>query len=166
MKLKMLSGPLIREIVNVKLPARLRQASQRVYQGGWCPLRRPPDRQFRGVRSKENANLQANETFHKKKADFLSKESYLLMIRPTSQTRTARRHPPPRPRILGHAPSVRLDRGIFQDGSCLTARHHTSVAGPASTLRLLYSRREGPGRAQTNFASQGFFNFTVFMAPT
>jgi hypothetical protein len=49
MKLKMLSGPLIREIVNVKLLEHALPAPQRETRVA-CPLRRLPDRQFRGVR--------------------------------------------------------------------------------------------------------------------
>ncbi len=82
MRLKMLSGPLIREIVNVKLLEHGFTQHRNVYTRVGMPLYEVYKiDNSDGYESRENANLQPNpETFHKKKADFLSKESYLLMI--------------------------------------------------------------------------------------
>jgi hypothetical protein len=84
MRLRFLSGPLIRELVSVKLLEHGFDKARNVYTRVGMPLYDVYSiDNSEGYEAKENANLQANpETFHKKKADFLSKESYLLMIPP------------------------------------------------------------------------------------
>lgn len=82
MKLRFLSGPLIRELVSVKLLEHGFDKQRNVYTRVGMPLYDVYSiDNSEGYEAKENANLQPNpETFHKKKADFLSKESYLLML--------------------------------------------------------------------------------------
>ncbi|HET6581088.1 MAG TPA: anaerobic ribonucleoside-triphosphate reductase, partial [Methanoregula sp.] len=84
MGLKSLSGPLIREIVNITLLERgmiqYRNVSTRVgtpvYDAHQIDV-------GRGFEAHDNANLQENaETSHKKKADKISKEQYLLQLPP------------------------------------------------------------------------------------
>ncbi|MDI9643882.1 MAG: anaerobic ribonucleoside-triphosphate reductase [Candidatus Verstraetearchaeota archaeon] len=173
MRLKMLSGPLIREIVNVKLLEHGFAKQRNVYTRVGMPLYEV----YRidnsdGYESRENANLQPNpETFHKKKADFLSKESYLLMI----PSHIADAHLKgdihlhdleywgTRPFCQDHDLRYFFFYGLMPDGTGT----HTSVAGPAkhAEVAILHAAKV-LGAAQTNFAGgQGFFNFTVFMAP-
>ncbi len=84
MGLKSLSGPLIREIVNMMLleggMVEYRNVSTRVgtpvYDAHLIDV-------GRGFEAHDNANLQENaETSHKKKADKISKEQYLLQLPP------------------------------------------------------------------------------------
>lgn len=173
MNLKMLSGPLIREIVNVKLLEHGFAKHRNVYTRVGMPLYDVYQiDNSAGFESRENANLQPNpETFHKKKADFLSKESYLLMI----PSHIADAH------LRGDIHLHDLDywgtRPFCQDWDLRYFFHyglmpdgtgtHTSVAGPAkhAEVAILHAAKV-LGAAQTNFAGgQGFFNFTVFMAP-
>ena len=173
MQLKMLSGPLIREIVNVKLLEHGFAKHRNVYTRVGMPLFEVYQiDNSEGYESKENANLQANpETFHKKKADFLSKESYLLMI----PSHIADAHL--RGDIHLHDLEYWGTRPFCQDWDLRYFFHyglmpdgtgtHTSVAGPAkhAEVAILHAAKV-LGAAQTNFAGgQGFFNFTVFMAP-
>ncbi|MCQ5377602.1 MAG: anaerobic ribonucleoside-triphosphate reductase [Candidatus Methanomethylicia archaeon] len=173
MKLKMLSGPLIREIVNVKLLEHGFAKQRNVYTRVGMPLYEVYQiDNSEGYESRENANLQPNpETFHKKKADFLSKESYLLMI----PSHIADAHL--RGDIHLHDLEYWGTRPFCQDWDLRYFFHyglmpdgtgtHTSVAGPAkhAEVAILHAAKV-LGAAQTNFAGgQGFFNFTVFMAP-
>jgi len=84
MGLKSLSGPLIREIVNITLlekgMVQYRNVSTRVgtpvYDAHLIDV-------GKGFEAHDNANLQENaETSHKKKADKISKEQYLLQLPP------------------------------------------------------------------------------------
>jgi anaerobic ribonucleoside-triphosphate reductase len=84
MGLQSLSGPLIREIMNISLLERgliqYRNVCTRVgtpvYDAHLIDV-------GRGFEAKDNANLQENaETSHKKKADKISKEQYLLQLPP------------------------------------------------------------------------------------
>jgi len=84
MELRTLSGPLIREIVNITLMehglVQYRNVCTRVgtpvYDAHLIDV-------GRGFEAKDNANLQENaETSHKKKADKISKEQYLLQLPP------------------------------------------------------------------------------------
>ncbi|NPE32047.1 anaerobic ribonucleoside-triphosphate reductase, partial [Methanococcoides sp. SA1] len=84
MNIKFLSGPLIRELVNMILLERghleWRNVSTRVGSPVFdaCEID-----QGSGFEANENANLQENaETSHKKKADKISKEQYLLLLPP------------------------------------------------------------------------------------
>jgi len=91
MDLQALSGPLVREIVNITLlekgMVQYRNACTRVgtpvYDAHQIDV-------GRGFEARDNANLQENaETSHKKKADKISKEQYLLQLPPTSRTTTS-----------------------------------------------------------------------------
>jgi anaerobic ribonucleoside-triphosphate reductase len=173
MKLRFLSGPLIRELVSVKLLEHGFDKYRNVYTRVGMPLYDvySIDRS-EGYEAKENANLQPNpETFHKKKADFLSKESYLLMMPPRIADAHLRgdihihdlEYWGTRPFCQDHDLRYFFYYGLMPDGTGT----HTSVAGPAkhAEVAILHAAKV-LGAAQTNFAGgQGFFNFTVFMAP-
>ncbi len=84
MGVKFLSGPLVRELVNIILLERghteWRNISTRVGTPVFDAYRIDMGT---GFEANDNANLQENaETSHKKKADKMSKEQYLLMIPP------------------------------------------------------------------------------------
>lgn len=171
--LKFLSGPLIREMVNMILLERghieWRNVSTRVgtpvYDACEIDL-------GSGFEAKDNANLQENaETSHKKKADKISKEQYLLLLPP----KLADLH------LNGDLHIHDLEYlgtrafcqdwdlryffyyGLMPDGSGAKA----SVAGPAmkAEVAILHAVK-ALGSAQTNFAGgQGFYNFLTFLAP-
>ena len=125
-----------------------------------------------GFEAQENANLQDNaETSHKKKADKICKEQYLLLLPP----KLADAH------LSGDLHIHDLEYfgtrgfcqdwdlryffyyGLMPDGSGTKA----SVAGPAKKpeVAILHAVKI-LGSAQTNFAGgQGFFNFLTFIAP-
>jgi ribonucleoside-triphosphate reductase len=173
MKLKFLSGPLIRELVSVKLLEHGFDKARNVYTRVGMPLYDVYSiDNSEGYEAKENANLQANpETFHKKKADFLSKESYLLML-PSNVADAHLRgdihihdleYWGTRPFCQDWDLRYFFYHGLMPDGTGT----HTSVAAPAkhAEVAILHAAKV-LGAAQTNFAGgQGFFNFTVFMAP-
>jgi len=84
MGVKFLSGPLVRELVNIILLERghteWRNISTRVGTPVYDAYKIDMGT---GFEAKDNANLQENaETSHKKKADKMSKEQYLLMLPP------------------------------------------------------------------------------------
>ncbi len=84
MDVKFLSGPLVREIVNVILLERHHLEWRNICTRVGTPVY---DAHLidvgSGFEAHENANLQENaETSHKKKADKISKEQYLLLIPP------------------------------------------------------------------------------------
>lgn len=84
MGVKFLSGPLVRELVNIILlehgHTEWRNISTRV---GTPVIDAYRIDMGTGFEAKDNANLQENaETSHKKKADKMSKEQYLLMLPP------------------------------------------------------------------------------------
>jgi ribonucleoside-triphosphate reductase len=84
MNVKYLSGPLVREIMNVVLLERHHPEWRNICTRVGTPVF---DAHLidigTGFESKENANLQENaETSHKKKADKISKEQYLLLLPP------------------------------------------------------------------------------------
>ncbi|MBC7112911.1 MAG: anaerobic ribonucleoside-triphosphate reductase [Candidatus Methanomethyliales bacterium] len=173
MKLRFLSGPLIRELVSVKLLEHGFDKYRNVYTRVGMPLYDVYSIDHsEGYEAKENANLQPNpETFHKKKADFLSKESYLLMMPPRIADAHLRgdihihdlEYWGTRPFCQDHDLRYFFYYGLMPDGTGT----HTSVAGPAkhAEVAILHAAKV-LGAAQTNFAGgQGFFNFTVFMAP-
>ncbi|MHC1630194.1 MAG: anaerobic ribonucleoside-triphosphate reductase [Methanoculleaceae archaeon] len=125
-----------------------------------------------GFEAHDNANLQENaETSHKKKADKISKEQYLLQLPPD----LADRH------LMGDIHIHDLEYfgtrpfcqdwdlryffyyGLMPDGSGTKA----SVAGPAMRpeVAVLHAVK-ALGSAQTNFAGgQGYYNFLTFLAP-
>ena len=173
MGVKFLSGPLVREIVNVILledhHIEWRNISTRVgtpvYDAHMIDV-------GDGFESNENANLQDNaETSHKKKADKISKEQYLLSL----PLKLADAH------IKGDIHIHDLEYfgtrsfcqdwdlryffyyGLMPDGSGTKA----SVAGPAKKAEVAVLHAvKALGSAQTNFAGgQGFYNFLTFIAP-
>jgi len=84
MNVKYLSGPLVREIMNVILLERHHPEWRNICTRVGTPVF---DAHLidigTGFEAKENANLQENaETSHKKKADKISKEQYLLLLPP------------------------------------------------------------------------------------
>lgn len=84
MNVKYLSGPLVREIMNVVLLERHHPEWRNICTRVGTPVF---DAHLidigNGFEARENANLQENaETSHKKKADKISKEQYLLLLPP------------------------------------------------------------------------------------
>jgi len=171
--LRALSGPLIREIVNITL---LEQGM--VQYRNVCTRVGTPvfDAHLidvgRGFEAHDNANLQENaETSHKKKADKISKEQYLLQLPPE----LADRHLAGDLHIhdleyFGSRPFCQdwdlryfFYYGLMPDGNGTKA----SVAGPAKRAEVAVLHAvKALGSAQTNFAGgQGYYNFLTFMAP-
>ncbi|MCE8426009.1 MAG: anaerobic ribonucleoside-triphosphate reductase [Candidatus Methanoperedens sp.] len=173
MGVKFLSGPLVRELVNIILLERghteWRNISTRVGTPVFDAYRIDMGT---GFEANDNANLQENaETSHKKKADKMSKEQYLLMIPPD----LADAH------LNGDIHIHDLEYfgtrafcqdwdlryffyyGLMPDGSGTKA----SVAGPAKKAEVaILHAVKALGSAQTNFAGgQGFYNFLTFIAP-
>jgi ribonucleoside-triphosphate reductase len=173
MGLKSLSGPLIREIVNITLlekgMVQYRNVSTRVgtpvYDAHMIDV-------GRGFEAHDNANLQENaETSHKKKADKISKEQYLLQLPPS----LADYHLSGEMHIhdleyFGTRPFCQdwdlryfFYYGLMPDGTGTKA----SVAGPAKRAEVaILHAVKALGSAQTNFAGgQGYYNFLTFLAP-
>ncbi|KPQ44920.1 MAG: anaerobic ribonucleoside-triphosphate reductase, partial [Candidatus Methanoperedens nitroreducens] len=173
MNVKFLSGPLVRELVNIILlehgHTEWRNISTRVGTPVFDAYRIDMGS---GFEARDNANLQENaETSHKKKADKMSKEQYLLMIPP----KLADSH------LNGDIHIHDLEYfgtrafcqdwdlryffyyGLMPDGSGTKA----SVAGPAKKAEVaILHAVKALGSAQTNFAGgQGFYNFLTFIAP-
>jgi ribonucleoside-triphosphate reductase len=125
-----------------------------------------------GYEAKENANLQPNpETVHKKKADRLSKEEYLLLMPP--ELATAHHQGDLHIHTLeyfGSRPFCQdwdlryfLYYGLLPDGKGF----QSSVAGPAKQpeVAILHSVKV-LAAGQTNFSGgQGFMYYTLFLAP-
>ncbi len=171
--LKSLSGPLIREIMNIVLLERGMVQYRNVCTRVGTPVY---DAHMidvgRGFEAKDNANLQENaETSHKKKADKISKEQYLLQLPP----HLADRHLCGDLHIhdleyFGSRPFCQdwdlryfLYYGLMPDGNGTKA----SVAGPAKRAEVAVLHAvKALGSAQTNFAGgQGYYNFLTFLAP-
>lgn len=173
MGLKSLSGPLIREIVNITLLEKgmiqYRNVSTRVgtpvYDAHMIDV-------GMGFEAHDNANLQENaETSHKKKADKISKEQYLLQLPPN----LADYHLSGEMHIhdleyFGTRPFCQdwdlryfFYYGLMPDGNGTKA----SVAGPAKRAEVaILHAVKALGSAQTNFAGgQGYYNFLTFLAP-
>ena len=173
MGVKFLSGPLVRELVNIILLERghteWRNISTRVGTPVYDAYKIDMGT---GFEKNDNANLQENaETSHKKKADKMSKEQYLLMVPP----KLADAH------LNGDIHIHDLEYlgtrafcqdwdlryffyyGLMPDGSGTKA----SVAGPAKKAEVaILHAVKALGSAQTNFAGgQGFYNFLTFIAP-
>jgi anaerobic ribonucleoside-triphosphate reductase len=173
MGLHSLSGPLIREIVNITLLERSLIQYRNVCTRVGTPVY---DAHLidvgRGFEAKDNANLQENaETSHKKKADKISKEQYMLQLPPA----LADHHLSGDIHIhdleyFGTRPFCQdwdlryfFYYGLMPDGNGTKA----SVAGPArrAEVAVLHAVK-ALGSAQTNFAGgQGYYNFLTFMAP-
>jgi len=173
MGLKSLSGPLIREVLNITLLEHdlvtyrnvLTRVGTPVYDAHLIDV-------GRGFEAHDNANLQENaETSHKKKADKISKEQYLLQLPPE----LADHHLSGDLHIhdleyFGTRPFCQdwdlryfFYYGLMPDGSGTKA----SVAGPArrAEVAVLHAVK-ALGSAQTNFSGgQGYYNFLTFIAP-
>ncbi len=173
MGLKTLSGPLIREIMNIVLLERGHVQWRNVCTRVGTPVY---DAHLIdvgcGFEAHDNANLQENaETSHKKKADKISKEQYLLSLPP----HLADRHLCGDLHIhdleyFGSRPFCQdwdlryfLYYGLMPDGNGTKA----SVAGPANRAEVAVLHAvKALGSAQTNFAGgQGYYNFLTFLAP-
>lgn len=173
LKLKSLSGPLIREILNITLLERDLTSYRNVCTRVGTPVY---DAHLidvgRGFEAHDNANLQENaETSHKKKADKISKEQYLLQLPPE----LADYHLAGDLHIhdleyFGTRPFCQdwdlryfFYYGLMPDGSGTKA----SVAGPAKRAEVAVLHAvKALGSAQTNFAGgQGYYNFLTFLAP-
>jgi anaerobic ribonucleoside-triphosphate reductase len=178
LNLKFISGPLIRELVNNVLLAKSAQTPEfALYRNILTRVGAPVYDAYKidmgtGYKAKENANLQPNpETAHKRKADWVSGEEYLLLMPPKiSDAHLAGDIHIHDLEYFGTRPFCQdwdlryfLYYGLMPDG--LGTR--TSIAGPAKhpevailhTAKILAS-------AQTNFAGgEGFYNFLVFLAP-
>jgi ribonucleoside-triphosphate reductase len=178
LRLKFISGPLIRELVNnVLLDKSKEKQEYAVYRNVLTRVGTPVYDAYlmdlgTGFKANENANLQPNaETSHKRKADWVSGEEYLLLMPP----KLADAHMAGDLHIhdleyFGTRPFCQdwdlryfFYYGLMPDGMGT----RTSVAGPAKhpevailhTAKILAS-------AQTNFAGgEGFYNFLVFLAP-
>jgi len=173
MDLHTLSGPLIREIVNITLMERGLVQYRNVCTRVGTPVF---DAHLIdvgcGFEAKDNANLQENaETSHKKKADKISKEQYLLQLPP----HLADHHLSGDIHIhdleyFGTRPFCQdwdlryfFYYGLMPDGNGTKA----SVAGPAKRAEVAVLHAvKALGSAQTNFAGgQGYYNFLTFLAP-
>jgi ribonucleoside-triphosphate reductase len=125
-----------------------------------------------GYEARENANLQPNpETVHKKKADRLSKEQYLLLMDPKLATAHHQgdihihtlEYFGTRPFCQDWDLRYFLYYGLLPDGSGF----RSSVAGPAKQpeVAILHSVKV-LAAGQTNFSGgQGFMYYTIFLAP-
>ena len=173
MGIQALSGPLIREIMNITLLERGMIQYRNVCTRVGTPVY---DAHLidvgRGFEAKDNANLQENaETSHKKKADKISKEQYLLQLPP----HLADHHLAGDIHIhdleyFGTRPFCQdwdlryfFYYGLMPDGNGTKA----SVAGPAKRCEVAVLHAvKALGSAQTNFAGgQGYYNFLTFLAP-
>jgi ribonucleoside-triphosphate reductase (formate) len=125
-----------------------------------------------GFEKNENANLQSNpETIHKKKADLMSKEQYLLLMPPD----LANKHHSgdihihtleyfgSRPFCQDYDLRYFFKYGFIADG----LGYKSSVAGPPkhASVAILQSVKV-LAAGQTNFSGgQGFMYYTMFLAP-
>lgn len=178
LRLKFISGPLIRELVNnILLDKSKEKPEYALYRNILTRVGAPVYDAYlmdmgQGFKATENANLQPNpETAHKRKADWVSGEEYLLLMPP----KIADAHLAGDLHIhdleyFGTRPFCQdwdlryfFYYGLMPDG----IGTRTSIAGPAKhpevailhTAKILAS-------AQTNFAGgEGFYNFLVFLAP-
>lgn len=173
MDVKFLSGPLVREIVNVILLERHHLEWRNICTRVGTPVY---DAHLidvgSGFEAHENANLQENaETSHKKKADKISKEQYLLLIPPyLSDHHLAGDLHIHDLEYFGTRPFCQdwdlryfFYYGLMPDGNGTKA----SVAGPAKRAEVAVLHAvKALGSAQTNFAGgQGYYNFLTFLAP-
>lgn len=171
--LQSLSGPLIREIVNMTLLERGLTSYRNVCTRVGTPVF---DAHLidvgRGFEAHDNANLQENaETSHKKKADKISKEQYLLQLPPDLADHHLRgdlhihdlEYFGTRPFCQDWDLRYFFYYGLMPDGNGTKA----SVAGPAKRAEVAVLHAvKALGSAQTNFAGgQGYYNFLTFVAP-
>lgn len=178
MQPQFVSGPMIRELVNnILLEWSSKHPELGIYRNLLTRVGAPVYDAYlidsgMGFEARENANLQINpETIHKKKADRLSKEEYLLLMPP--ELATAHHQGDIHIHMLeyfGSRPFCQdwdlryfFRYGFMADGSGF----QSSVAGPAKrpSVALLHSVKV-LAAAQTNFAGgQGYMYYTLFMAP-
>jgi len=178
LNLKFVSGPLVRELVNNILLSKSAQKPEfALYRNILTRVGAPVYDAYKidlgeGYKAKENANLQPNpETAHKRKADWVSGEEYLLLMPP----HIADAHLSGDLHIhdleyFGTRPFCQdwdlryfFYYGLMPDG--LGTR--TSIAGPAkhAEVAILHTAKI-LASAQTNFAGgEGFYNFLIFLAP-
>jgi len=177
-KPKFVSGPMIREMTNnVLLEWAEEKPELAIYRNLLTRVGAPVYDAYQidtgeGFEAKENANLQPNpETVHKKKADMLSKEEYLLLMPP--ELATAHQSGDIHIHTLeyfGSRPFCQdwdlryfLYYGLLPDGKGF----QSSVAGPAKQpeVAILHSVKV-LAAGQTNFSGgQGFMYYTLFLAP-
>ncbi|MEM2212608.1 MAG: anaerobic ribonucleoside-triphosphate reductase [Candidatus Nezhaarchaeales archaeon] len=178
LKAKFVSGPLIREIVNNVLLERAQTTPKYyIYRNILTRVGTPVYDAYlidlgAGFEAKENANLQPNpETSHKKKGDRVSKEEYLLLMQPELADAHLKgdihihdlEYFGTRPFCQDWDLRFFFYYGLLPDGMGIKS----STAAPAkhAEVALLHSVK-ALASAQTNFAGgQGFYNYTVFMAP-
>ncbi len=174
-RLRELSAAMIREIVNTILLERghpeWRNVSTRVGTPVYdAHLIDTGDRM--GFEKNDNANLQDNaETSHKKKADKMCKEQYLLMMPPKLADAHLNgdvhihdlEYFGTRPFCSSWDLRYFFYYGLMPDGNGTKA----SVAGPAKKAEVaILHAVKALGSAQTNAAGgQGFYNFLTFLAP-
>ncbi|RZN14639.1 MAG: anaerobic ribonucleoside-triphosphate reductase [Methanosarcinales archaeon] len=173
MGVKFLSGPLIREIVNIVLLEHGHMEWRNISTRVGTPVYDAHQIDIGGgFEARDNANLQENaETSHKKKADKISKEQYLLLLPP--QIADAHLKGDIHIHDLEYLGTRAFCQdwdlryffyyGLMPDGSGIKA----SVAGPAMKpeVAVLHAVK-ALGSAQTNFSGgQGFYNFLTFLAP-
>jgi len=178
LKLSFISGPLIRELVNnVLLDKSKEKHEYAIYRNVLTRVGAPVYDAYlmdigQGFKANENANLQPNaETSHKRKADWVSGEEYLLLMPPE----LADAHLSGDLHIhdleyFGTRPFCQdwdlryfFYYGLMPDGMGT----RTSVAGPAKhpEVAILHTAKV-LASAQTNFAGgEGFYNFLIFLAP-
>ena len=177
-KPKFVSGPMLREMTNnVLLEWAEEKPELGIYRNLLTRVGAPVYDAYQidtgnGYEAKENANLQPNpETVHKKKADRLSKEEYLLLMPP--ELATAHHQGDIHIHTLeyfGSRPFCQdwdlryfLYYGLLPDGKGF----QSSVAGPAKQpeVAILHSVKV-LAAGQTNFSGgQGFMYYTLFLAP-
>ncbi len=168
-----LTAPLIREVVNAELLLRGHIIHRNILSRVGTPIYDACMMDVgKGKEDKENANLQDNaETSHKKKADRMSKEQYLLLLPPQLSQRHLEgdlhihdlEYFGTRPFCQDHDLRYFFYYGLMPDGKGQKA----AVAGPAKRpeVAILHAVK-ALGSAQTNFAGgQGYYNFLTFVAP-
>ena len=173
MGVSFLSGPLVRELVNIVLLENGHPEWRNISTRVGTPVYDAYEIDIgSGFEAKDNANLQENaETSHKKKADKISKEQYLLLLPPdlADSHLNGDIHIHDLEYLGTRAFCQDWDLryffyyGLMPDGSGTKA----SVAGPAmkAEVAILHAVK-ALGSAQTNFAGgQGFYNFLTFIAP-
>ncbi len=170
-RIRFISAPLIREIVNVKLLERGLERERANYTRLGLPVYDVTQIIEKGVR--ENANLQHNpETIHKLVADWVMKEYALLKVLPLHLADAHMRgeihihdleYFATRPYCFQHDLRWFLKNGLKVDGT----GENTAVAGPAKhpEVAILHAAK-ALAAAQTNFAGgQGLDFFNVWLAP-
>ncbi len=172
------SGPMVREVTNNILLEWSHEIPEfQIYRNLLTRVGAPLYDAYQidtgnGFEAKENANLQPNpETVHKKKADRLSKEQYLLLMDPKLSTAHHQgdihihtlEYFGTRPFCQDWDLRYFLYYGLLPDGK----GYQSSVAGPAKQpeVAILHSVKI-LAAGQTNFSGgQGFMYYTMFLAP-